>query len=166
MKLSSIPLNSKYYAAPDFINRSIVLFIVGRGFRVSTEGLVDEVDDNDVVRVGGCGGGCSGGEGVRGSEGSADDDEIKFDGINGRVGEDNNDEVAAYTHHTHPRSAELLFTVNQHSPYLPLEVPVLVLCQFLTLFNTTIDDNDLALAFKTDVATIQTLKKGFAAYKA
>ncbi|RZB83792.1 hypothetical protein D0Y65_032347 [Glycine soja] len=77
-----------------------------------------------------------------------------------------NSQVAAYTHHTHPRSAELLFTVNQHSPYLPLEVPVLVLCQFLTLFNTTIDDNDLALAFKTDVATIQTLKKGFAAYKA
>lgn len=32
-----------------------------------------------------------------------------------------------------------------------------------TLFNTTIDDNVLALAFKTDVATIQTLKKGFAA---
>ncbi|XP_004487727.1 germin-like protein 9-3 [Cicer arietinum] len=31
-----------------------------------------------------------------------------------------------------------------------------------TLFNTTIDDNVLALAFKTDVATIQTLKKGFA----
>ena len=31
-----------------------------------------------------------------------------------------------------------------------------------TLFNTTIDDNVLALAFKTDVATIETLKKGFA----
>lgn len=31
-----------------------------------------------------------------------------------------------------------------------------------TLFNTTIDDNVLALAFKTDVATIRTLKKGFA----
>ncbi|BAT92087.1 hypothetical protein VIGAN_07074800 [Vigna angularis var. angularis] len=31
-----------------------------------------------------------------------------------------------------------------------------------TLFNTSIDDNVLALAFKTDVATIQTLKKGFA----
>ncbi|KAI9086082.1 hypothetical protein K1719_032159 [Acacia pycnantha] len=31
-----------------------------------------------------------------------------------------------------------------------------------TLFNSTIDDNVLALAFKTDVATIQTLKKGFA----
>ncbi|XP_061364372.1 germin-like protein 9-3 [Gastrolobium bilobum] len=31
-----------------------------------------------------------------------------------------------------------------------------------TLFNTTIDDNVLALAFKTDVATIQALKKGFA----
>ncbi|WJX73734.1 hypothetical protein P8452_57483 [Trifolium repens] len=30
-----------------------------------------------------------------------------------------------------------------------------------TLFNTTIDDNVLALAFKTDVGTIQTLKKGF-----
>ena len=30
--------------------------------------MVDEVDDNDVVRVGGCGGGCGGGEGVRGSE--------------------------------------------------------------------------------------------------
>ncbi|CAL5200627.1 unnamed protein product [Lathyrus oleraceus] len=30
-----------------------------------------------------------------------------------------------------------------------------------TLFNTTIDDNVLALAFKTDVATVQTLKKGF-----
>ena len=29
---------------------------------------MDEVDDNDVVRVGGCGGGCGGGEGVRGSE--------------------------------------------------------------------------------------------------
>ena len=27
-------------------------------------------------------------------QGSADDDEIKFDGINGRVGEDNNDEVS------------------------------------------------------------------------
>ncbi|RDX63276.1 Germin-like protein 9-3, partial [Mucuna pruriens] len=31
-----------------------------------------------------------------------------------------------------------------------------------TLFNTSIDDTVLALAFKTDVATIQTLKKGFA----
>ncbi|KAK4255928.1 hypothetical protein QN277_008855 [Acacia crassicarpa] len=31
-----------------------------------------------------------------------------------------------------------------------------------TLFNSTIDDKVLALAFKTDVATIQTLKKGFA----
>ncbi|KAK7324854.1 hypothetical protein VNO77_28736 [Canavalia gladiata] len=31
-----------------------------------------------------------------------------------------------------------------------------------TLFNTTIDVNVLALAFKTDVATIQTLQKGFA----
>ncbi|WJX46679.1 hypothetical protein P8452_33453 [Trifolium repens] len=31
-----------------------------------------------------------------------------------------------------------------------------------TLFNTTIDDNVLALAFKTNVSTIQTLKKGFA----
>ncbi|XP_028773075.1 germin-like protein 9-3 [Neltuma alba] len=31
-----------------------------------------------------------------------------------------------------------------------------------TLFNSTIDDSVLALAFKTDVATIQTLKKGFA----
>ncbi|AES67087.1 putative germin, rmlC-like cupin domain-containing protein [Medicago truncatula] len=30
-----------------------------------------------------------------------------------------------------------------------------------TLFNSTIDDNVLALAFKTDVATVQTLKKGF-----
>ena len=30
--------------------------------------MVDEVNDNDVVRVGGCGGGCGGGEGVRGSE--------------------------------------------------------------------------------------------------
>ncbi|KAJ1440704.1 RmlC-like cupin domain superfamily [Sesbania bispinosa] len=30
-----------------------------------------------------------------------------------------------------------------------------------TLFNTSIDDNVLALAFKTDVATIQNLKKGF-----
>ncbi|KAL1298801.1 hypothetical protein HN51_043093 [Arachis hypogaea] len=30
-----------------------------------------------------------------------------------------------------------------------------------TLFNTTIDDNVLALSFKTDVATIQTLKKAF-----
>ncbi|KAI9107730.1 hypothetical protein K1719_021393 [Acacia pycnantha] len=30
-----------------------------------------------------------------------------------------------------------------------------------TLFNSTIDDNVLALAFRTDVATIQTLKKGF-----
>ena len=30
-----------------------------------------------------------------------------------------------------------------------------------TLFNTTIDNNVLTLAFKTDVATIQTLKKGF-----
>jgi hypothetical protein len=28
------------------------------------------------------------------------------------------------------------------------------------LFNTSIDDNVLALAFKTDVATVQTLKKG------
>nr|KYP43896.1 Germin-like protein 9-3 [Cajanus cajan] len=31
-----------------------------------------------------------------------------------------------------------------------------------TLFNTSIDDKVLALAFKTDVATIRTLKKGFA----
>lgn len=31
-----------------------------------------------------------------------------------------------------------------------------------TLFNTTIDDNVLALAFKTNVSTIQSLKKGFA----
>jgi hypothetical protein len=31
-----------------------------------------------------------------------------------------------------------------------------------TLFNTSIDDNVLALAFKTDVATVQTLKKGLA----
>ncbi|MED6156906.1 hypothetical protein PIB30_018650 [Stylosanthes scabra] len=31
----------------------------------------------------------------------------------------------------------------------------------ITLFNTSIDDNVLALSFKTDVATIQTLKKGF-----
>ncbi|XP_027343363.1 germin-like protein 9-3 [Abrus precatorius] len=31
-----------------------------------------------------------------------------------------------------------------------------------TFFNTTINDHVLALAFKTDVATIQTLKKGFA----
>ncbi|KAI4345354.1 hypothetical protein L6164_012485 [Bauhinia variegata] len=31
-----------------------------------------------------------------------------------------------------------------------------------TLFNTSIDDNVLALAFKTKVATIQTLKKSFA----
>ncbi|KAI9107613.1 hypothetical protein K1719_021276 [Acacia pycnantha] len=31
-----------------------------------------------------------------------------------------------------------------------------------TLFNSTIDDNVLALAFKTNVSTIQTLKKGFA----
>ncbi|KAI9107668.1 hypothetical protein K1719_021331 [Acacia pycnantha] len=30
-----------------------------------------------------------------------------------------------------------------------------------TLFNSTIDDNVLALAFRTDVATIRTLKKGF-----
>ncbi|KAK4255252.1 hypothetical protein QN277_008271 [Acacia crassicarpa] len=30
-----------------------------------------------------------------------------------------------------------------------------------TLLNSTIEDNVLALAFKTDVATIQTLKKGF-----
>ncbi|MED6156907.1 hypothetical protein PIB30_018651 [Stylosanthes scabra] len=30
-----------------------------------------------------------------------------------------------------------------------------------TLFNTSIDDNLLALSFKTDVATIQSLKKGF-----
>ncbi|KAK7312654.1 hypothetical protein VNO77_36691 [Canavalia gladiata] len=30
-----------------------------------------------------------------------------------------------------------------------------------TLFNTSIDDTVLALAFKTDVATIQNLKKGF-----
>ncbi|KAG4972176.1 hypothetical protein JHK84_038255 [Glycine max] len=115
MKLSSIPLNSKYYAAPDFINRSIVLFIVGRGFRVSTEGLVDEVDDNDVVRVGGCGGGCGGGEGVRGSEGSADDDEIKFDGINGRVGEDNNDESlpTPYVKATcSPSPASVIFSPN------------------------------------------------------
>jgi len=29
---------------------------------------VDEVNDNDVVRVGGCGGGCGRGEGVWGSE--------------------------------------------------------------------------------------------------
>ncbi|KAK6926565.1 Cupin 1 [Dillenia turbinata] len=32
-----------------------------------------------------------------------------------------------------------------------------------TLFNTSIDDTILATAFKTDVATIQTLKAGFAA---
>ncbi|XP_061343737.1 germin-like protein 9-3 [Gastrolobium bilobum] len=31
-----------------------------------------------------------------------------------------------------------------------------------TLFNTSIDDTVLALAFKIDVATIETLKKGFA----
>jgi quercetin dioxygenase-like cupin family protein len=31
-----------------------------------------------------------------------------------------------------------------------------------TLFNTSIDDNVLALAFKTDVAIVQTLKKGLA----
>ncbi|CAI8592862.1 unnamed protein product [Vicia faba] len=31
-----------------------------------------------------------------------------------------------------------------------------------TLLNTTIDDNVLALAFKTNLATIQSLKKGFA----
>jgi len=31
-----------------------------------------------------------------------------------------------------------------------------------TLFNSTIDDNVLALAFKIDVATVQILKKGFA----
>ncbi|KAL2984434.1 hypothetical protein AAZX31_12G087900 [Glycine max] len=31
-----------------------------------------------------------------------------------------------------------------------------------TLFNTSIDDTVLALSFKTNVATIQTLKKGFA----
>jgi quercetin dioxygenase-like cupin family protein len=31
-----------------------------------------------------------------------------------------------------------------------------------SLFNTSIDDNVLALAFKTDVATVQTLKKGLA----
>ncbi|KAK7404850.1 hypothetical protein VNO78_05856 [Psophocarpus tetragonolobus] len=31
-----------------------------------------------------------------------------------------------------------------------------------TLFNTSIDDTVLALAFRTDVATIQILKKGFA----
>ncbi|XP_004506196.1 germin-like protein 9-3 [Cicer arietinum] len=31
-----------------------------------------------------------------------------------------------------------------------------------TLFNTSIDDNVLALAFKTDVSTVQNLKKGFA----
>ncbi|XP_054811404.1 germin-like protein 9-3 [Prosopis cineraria] len=31
-----------------------------------------------------------------------------------------------------------------------------------TLFNSSIDDTVLALAFKTDVGTIQTLKKGFA----
>ncbi|KAK4255255.1 hypothetical protein QN277_008274 [Acacia crassicarpa] len=30
-----------------------------------------------------------------------------------------------------------------------------------TLFNSSIDDNVLALAFRTDVATIRTLKKGF-----
>ncbi|KAK7257615.1 hypothetical protein RIF29_31701 [Crotalaria pallida] len=32
-----------------------------------------------------------------------------------------------------------------------------------TLFNTSIDDTVLALAFKTDIPTIQNLKKGFAA---
>ncbi|KAI4345352.1 hypothetical protein L6164_012483 [Bauhinia variegata] len=32
-----------------------------------------------------------------------------------------------------------------------------------TLFNTSIDDNVLALSFKTDIATIQSLKKNFAA---
>ena len=107
--------------------------------------------------------------------------------------------------HTHPRSAELLFTVEgslqvgfvdttnklftqtlqtgdlfvfpkglvhfQHNA--DPQKPALAISAFgsasagtvsipSTLFNTTIDDNVLALALKTDVATIQTLKKGFA----
>ncbi|KAL2331916.1 hypothetical protein Fmac_019497 [Flemingia macrophylla] len=107
--------------------------------------------------------------------------------------------------HTHPRSAELLFTVEgslqvgfvditnklftqtlqtgdmfvfpkglvhfQHNA--DAEKPALAVSAFgsanagtvsipTTLFNTSIDDTVLALAFKTDVATIQTLKKAFA----
>ncbi|CAJ1956162.1 unnamed protein product [Sphenostylis stenocarpa] len=107
--------------------------------------------------------------------------------------------------HTHPRSAELLFTIQgslqvgfvdttnklftqtlqtgdmfvfpkglvhfQHN--VDPKKPAVAISAFgsasagtvsipNTLFNTTIDDNVLALAFRTDVATIQTLKKGFA----
>ncbi|RDX80156.1 Germin-like protein 9-3, partial [Mucuna pruriens] len=107
--------------------------------------------------------------------------------------------------HTHPRSAELLFTLDgflqvgfvdttnklftqtlqagdmfvfpkglvhfQHN--VDPQKPALAISAFgsasagtvsipTTLFNTTIDDTVLALAFKTDVATIQTLKKAFA----
>ncbi|TKY48655.1 Germin protein 9-3 [Spatholobus suberectus] len=107
--------------------------------------------------------------------------------------------------HTHPRSAELLFTVVgslrvgfvdttnklftqtlqsgdmfvfpkglvHFQQNADPQKPALAISAFgsasagtvsvpNTLFNTTIDDNVLALAFKTDVATIQTLKKGFA----
>ncbi|KAG5015937.1 hypothetical protein JHK85_022073 [Glycine max] len=89
-KLSLIPLNSKYCAAPDFINRLIVLsaknnalrppksmlqiftekhkFIASCDFHIDAEGLVDEIDNNDVVKIRGCDDGCDEGEGVRGSE--------------------------------------------------------------------------------------------------
>ncbi|KAG5000465.1 hypothetical protein JHK87_021537 [Glycine soja] len=89
-KLSLIPLNSKYCAAPDFINRLIVLsaknnalrppksmlqiftekhkFIASCDFHIDVEGLVDEIDNNDVVKIRGCDDGCDEGEGVRGSE--------------------------------------------------------------------------------------------------
>ncbi|KAF3453216.1 hypothetical protein FNV43_RR03655 [Rhamnella rubrinervis] len=82
--------------------------------------------------------------------------------------------------HTHPRSAELLFLVDGSSK-LALWTPqtssspkhcklVISLCSQKdltvslpnTLFATNIDDNVLAISFKTDVSTIQALKAGLA----
>ncbi|KAH8497870.1 hypothetical protein H0E87_016958 [Populus deltoides] len=80
--------------------------------------------------------------------------------------------------HTHPRSAELLFLVDGslqglvHFQYnADSQNSALAFSAFgsasagtvslpTTLFATSIDDNILAKAFKTDVATVQALKAG------
>ncbi|KAL6205288.1 hypothetical protein ACLB2K_022550 [Fragaria x ananassa] len=85
--------------------------------------------------------------------------------------------------HTHPRSAELLFLVEgtlevgfvdtKNDLFTQTLQSAIAISAFgsanagtvslpSTLFATNIDDNVLALSFKTDVATIQKLKAGLA----
>ncbi|KAM1100309.1 hypothetical protein FF1_006740 [Malus domestica] len=73
--------------------------------------------------------------------------------------------------HTHPRSAELLFLVGGTLEVGFVDTKNNLFRQTLqagtvsipsTLFTTGIDDNVLAISFKTDAGTIQKLKAGLA----